>query len=615
MNEIGAIVDLINKGRLAEAEQRATALLQSRPEDGILWKVLSVALLRQDKDALSALRRAAELLPQDAEAHANLGAELRARGEWEAALVSLRQSLKLQPRNPGALIDAADAQRSLGRPREAVTLYQWALQIDPRRSEAHNNLGNAFLELGENTSAASCYQRALKLRPNDPQIMCNLGNALRQLGQLEEAMRYTHRAIELAPDLSMAHNNLGLLLAARGERDAAITSYREALQHNPRYAEALTNLGSVLREKGQRREALSAFQQAVEVDPGRADGHCSLGYALLESRLIQQAVESFRSALGLQPNHVVAYLGLAAAQRVQGLGTEAEANCEAALALAPHNPDALVLLGELRADRGQFAQAQELFTRVLAADAKFAAAYCSIAAHRRMTRDDVAWLQGAQTLLATSLPLADETHLRYSLGKYFDDVGEYDQAFRNYQQANELTKRNRGSYDDVRLTTLVGRIMERCDADFVRAVRPTVCASEEPVFIIGMPRSGTSLTEQILASHPLALGAGEVSFWDRAFATLDEQAPQGEQLTRHLTDLGHEYLNRVHGRVGSTAQRITDKMPANFFYAGPDPCGLSASADHSYAAPSARHLLVGVLPELLQRQSLRQRSESPCALL
>ncbi len=572
--EIGELVQLVNRGRLGEAEHRTAALLSVQPAAGILWKILSVALLRQDKDALSALRRAAELLPQDAEAQANLGSELRARGEWESALVSLRKSLALQPRNPEALIDAADAQRSLGRLREAADLYQWALQIDPRRGDAHNNLGNAFVGLGDGAAAADCYRRALELLPQDAQVLCNLGNALRQLGQFEEATHRTRRALELAPGLSMAHNNLGLLLLARGERDAAITSYREALRLNPSYVEALSNLGNALREQGQRREALAVHQQALELDPRRADSHFNVGQALLESRRIQQATDSFRNALSLQPNHVAAHLGLAAVQRLQGLASEADASCERALALAPQNADALVLLGELRADRGQFAQAQELFERVLAADPKFALAYCSIAAHRRMTRDDVAWLQGARALLATRLPVADELQLRYALGKYFDEVGDYAEAFSSYQQANELNKRCGGSYDDVHLTTLVGRIINRCDGAFVRSARTAACASEEPVFIIGMPRSGTSLTEQILASHPAVFGAGEVAFWDRAFATLEESAPRDEQLALCLTDMAQEYLRRVRGRADAApgitdeAPRFTDKMPANFFYVG-----------------------------------------------
>ncbi len=223
--------------------------------------------------------------------------------------------------------------------------------------------------------------------------------------------------------------------------------------------------------------------------------------------------------------------------------------------------DALNLLGELCADRGRFAEAQDLFLRAISVAPEFVPAYGSIAAHRRMTSADGAWLKGAESLLAKPLPLSEEIHLRYALGKYFDDVGEYDRAFESYRQANELSKRLGSGYDRGRLTELVERIMTRCDGAFVRAERPGACDSQRPVFIIGMPRSGTSLTEQILASHPAVYGAGEVRFWDRTFAQL------GPADASALARLAGEYLAKLGAQAGESL-RVTDKMPANFLYAG-----------------------------------------------
>jgi tetratricopeptide (TPR) repeat protein len=545
---IQSLIELINTGRAADAEQQVTGLLRARPSEGILWKILSVAQVRQNKDAMAALRRTAELLPDDAEAHANLGSELAARRQWDAALQSLRRSLAINPSNPDVLVDAADAQLGLGRYPQAVEIYQQALKIEPRRAEAHNNLGNALLGLGDAASAASSYKTALALRPQDAQILCNLGNALRQTGELEHAEKCTRLALGIAPDLGMAHNNLGLLLAARGERDAAIASYRAALRYNPGYIEALSNLGNVLRECGLRRESLAVYQQAVELDPKRADSHRNLGQALLESRRTRQAVDSFRQAVQLQPRHAGAHLGLATALRVQRRPSEAEASCRLALEIAPTSAEGLVLLGELNADRGRFAEAHELFERALTLDPSFAPAYSSIASHRRMTPEDGDWLRGVQSLLSTALPMPQEMQLRYALGKYLDDTGSYAEAFASYQQANEINKRLGGSYDPARLTSLVDGIIHRPDY-----LNVTSDDSQQPVFIVGMPRSGTSLAEQILSSHASVFGAGEVAFWDKA-------DPRNAQLAQ-------DYLKRVREHPAD-ALRITDKMPANFLYLG-----------------------------------------------
>jgi len=561
---VGALLALIGRGRLPEAEQGARALLESHPSSGILWKVLSVALERQRKEPLAALERAAQLLPGDAEAHANLGAALHDRGRWAEALASLERALALGASEPQVLIDAGNALRGLGRAREAVARYRQALQGEPRSVEAHNNLGNAYLELGEPENAVAAYGRALELRPDAAQIHCNRGNALRQLGRFDEAQAASARAIALDPALAMAHNNLGLCLAARGERARAAASYREAVRLNPRYPEALTNLGNVLLESGERREALAAYRAALDLDPQRAESHAKLGSALFEARQLEAAAHSFRRALALEPRHDESHLGLAGVLRLQGAGAEAEASCRAVLARSPGSSQALLLLGELYADRGQFAQALELYEQALAADAACALAYCGIAAQRRMTAGDAAWRSAVEGLLAQSLPLGHEIALRYALGKYFDDLGQFDDAFASYRQANELTKRYGAGYDRARLARRVTQLTSSFDAARLRRAEPGASDSEVPVFVVGMPRSGTSLVEQILASHPQVLGAGEVRFWDEAYESWAAAAPAGPGVG---AGLARDYLARVGARrVG--AHRVIDKMPANFLYAG-----------------------------------------------
>lgn len=566
-NEIGALVALVNQDRPSEAEQKARALLALHPAAGMLWKILSVALVRQGKDALPALRRAAELMPQDAEAQSNLGSALHERGQWAEALASLRRALALRPDDVRALIEAANALRSLGRVVDAITLYQEALRLNPRELDALNNFGNALLEIGQYERAVACYRLALQMRPDDAQLHCNLGNALRAFGHLDEAIASTRRAVALDPNLGVAHHHLGIMLAGRGERQEAAACYRRALALGPDNMEALNDLGSVLRDLGERREALALFARAVELDPSRAESHCNLGNALFEVRRIDEAAACFERALALQPENSPALVSLGVARRQQHRPADAERSCRAALAIDPENAAALCLLGELCADRGQFSEAEHLFEQSIAAHPDFPSAYSSIAAHRKMTREDAAWLNGAEALLSKRLSLGQEINLRYSLGKYFDDVGNYDQAFGHFRAANELTKRYGPAYDRLKLTQRVDQLIARFDADFMRRCTLAASDSQLPVFIVGMPRSGTSLAEQILASHPAVFGAGELTFWNTAFEAFRKAQLDADGGVRHIAGLAREYLDRL-PEASRGALRVIDKMPVNFLYAG-----------------------------------------------
>jgi tetratricopeptide (TPR) repeat protein len=471
--------------------------------------------------------------PGEAEAHAVRGSILHQRGEWA----------------------------------EAADSYRRALALAPHLVEVENNLGNVLLELGRHDEAIACYRRALAIQPEDAEVHVNLGNAQRLLGHGSEAVASCGRAITLNPALPAAHNHLGLALAAVGAFEEAAASYRRALALNALHVDALVNLAAVLRDLGELRQAMSGAVRAVELEPRRAAAHLILGHVLRDIGRLDEAAASYARALSLQPDLVAALLAQGALHRLQGRADEAHASCRAALALDPDSPAALALQGELWADRGQFDEAEQAYRRVTAIDPNSPNGWSGIAASRKMRIEDGDWLQGAEALLEKRLPLRHEIRLHYSLGKYCDDVKRYERAFHHYRSANELTKRFGVRYDRARLGRRIDGIIDRFGAASMRRLQGGGNDSGRPIFIVGTARSGTSLTEQILATHPAVFGAGELDFWDRASAAYEAAGRQGRDGAPLLPRMAEDYLERLAG-LSSSAQRVVDKLPANFMNVG-----------------------------------------------
>lgn len=368
----------------------------------------------------------------------------------------------------------------------------------------------------------------LSRHPDSGLLWKILGVAQWHLGK--DSLLCMQRAVELLPDDAEAHGNLGNTLRACGQLEAAVLSHRRALRLKPTYAESHNNLGSVLQDLGRLQEAEASFRRATELNPDFALAHGNLG-------------------------NVLALL-----DRVD----ESEASCRRALELDPSLTAALVQLAEVHAGRGQFDKTEELLKRALSMEPNMPEAWAALVRSRKMSVADAGWLAAARSIAGQRLPARREVHLRYALGKYFDDVGEYTQAFHEYRRANELSKQGRPPHDRAQFQQGVDRLIQTFDRDWLDRVRTAGNPSERPVFIVGTPRSGTTLTEQILAAHPAVFGAGELPFWNAAAATF--AAARGEATDLDvLRRLAAQYLASL-DRVSPGKLRVVDKMPANYLY-------------------------------------------------
>lgn len=202
------LVALFNTGRYAELENRTRFLVEQYPDSGFAWKVLGTSLLIQGKEGLLALQKAAGLLPEDAEAHSNLGKALKDLGRLDDAVASYRRALEIKPDFANAHYNLGNALLALGRLVNAVASHRRALEIKPDFAEAHSDLGNALRDLGRLDDAVASYRRALEIQPDFANAQNNLGNALNDLGRVDEAVASYRRALEIQPDFTKAHSNL-----------------------------------------------------------------------------------------------------------------------------------------------------------------------------------------------------------------------------------------------------------------------------------------------------------------------------------------------------------------------------------------------------------------------
>jgi len=356
-------------------------------------------------------------------------------------------------------------------------------------------------------------------------------------------------------------------LLARGGYAEAVDCYQQLLHQDPRNAVACNNLGNALWKMGRFGDAEAQYRRAVSIRGNYAEALCNLGTLLRASGRIIEAEMPLRQALKAKPTHLDSQISLGTTLFVLGRLSEARSILEKSLKLAPRSVDALVALGGVTAREGRFAESETMYRRALEIDPKAAAGWAGLAALRRMTTADADWLRGAQAAISAALePLAEST-LRYAIAKYYDDTGNFGRAFRSYQRGNELDKLRAQPYDRQAHSRFVDDLVRIYTPEALAAAHAGASDSDRPVFVVGMPRSGTSLTEQIIASHPAARGAGELGYWNLAVRKHEaalRQALPAEPLRRKLAS-GYASVLAQHG---TKAWRVVDKATINSDYLG-----------------------------------------------
>ena len=284
--EVNALLALYNARRYAEAEYKLRSLLGLYPDFGFGWKLMGGILQMQGKDALHAYQKAAQFLPDDPNAHYNLGVALKSAGRLEDAAACYRKAVALKPDFAEAYGNLGSVFKDLGRLEDAVSSYRRAIKIKPDSSDTYINLGIALNGLGQLEEAAASYRKAAEIKPDSALAHFNLGNALKDAGRFEEAMASYKRAIEIKPDFAGVHNNLGGVLKNFGQLDAALASYHKALELKPDFAEAYNNVGGVLKDLGRLDAALDSYRSALKFKPDFAEAYSNLLFLYSYNALI-----------------------------------------------------------------------------------------------------------------------------------------------------------------------------------------------------------------------------------------------------------------------------------------------------------------------------------------
>ena len=403
---------------------------------------------------------------------------------------------------------------------------------DPKQVTALLALATQFLSAGRPAEAVAPLRDAAFLHPSDPTIQHDLGLACLESGRLSEAIAAFQTAVSSNPHYADAHYRLGIALEKFGDWRSAIVAYDRATELLPSLTEAWFRAGALVHTLGHRDEAIGCFRRAAASGPKTSFGRLGAARALLTENRDVEAERVLRKTLRHDPSNALAH----------------------------------DLLGNLLSEFGRFDEAHECFTRAVAIAPLMAGSYYDLVRCRPVTSIDAGLLGRMEAALATpELDVAQRLRVHLALGKAADDLGEYAQAMQHYDAADAV-RQGSASFDSAAFDAEINRLIERCSFDLMALAPVLGSVGTKPILIVGMPRSGTTLVEQIISSHPAVAAGGELNFWNERGAAWHQAGAFGTEAP-FLRQAAAHYLGVLRA-IGPRAARVTDKMPFNFLWAG-----------------------------------------------
>ena len=460
---------------------------------------------------------------------------------------------------------------------EAEQMCRQIINAEPDLFEALHLLAVVQAGLGKKDAALASFDRALTLRPDSAQALYNRGNTLRELKRFEEALVSYDRALTVRSDFAEALSNRGLTLHELKRFEEALASYDRALTVRPDSAEALYNRGNTLRELNRFEEALVSYDRALTVRLDYAEVLYNRGLILHELKRFEEALASYDRALTVRPAYAEVLYNRGNTLHQLKRFEEALASYDRALTARPAYAqaqnklgNALVELGHLSEARAALEQAVKLapckvqYRFDLANITRFVAGDPHLAALEKLSADNA------------TLSIGDRIQLHFTLGKAYEDVGRHAEAFSQWLDGNAL-KRQQIMYNEAATLGGLDSVRAAFTSDLIRTWQNVGNPSPVPVFIVGMARSGSTLVEQILATHPQVFGGGERKHFPFDGAVKGSKTKFGNaaaypELVSDMTDedfrdLGARYLAEIE-RLAPESIHITDKTLGNFMFAG-----------------------------------------------
>ncbi|MCZ6559821.1 MAG: sulfotransferase [Gammaproteobacteria bacterium] len=406
-------------------------------------------------------------------------------------------------------------------------------------AEAHNLRGEARGNLGRASEAAVDFAEAAALNPQQPAFHYNLAIALQLQGNFLAAIDSYRRVLEIDPSNHQATNGLAVTQVSAALYPQAIGTFQGLLERWPDDARSWAGLGAALQFQGKYAKARDCYQRAIAIDPDLVEAHSNMGTVLQGLRDIPGAEASYRHALKLNPRHQDGLAGLASVLDWQGKYQEAMEVLEAAVSQGSHHPDLLVTWAGLT---------------------------------RRCDQQEQAIGRLQKELGRQGIPQVASERMNFVLGDLYNDMQKYDNAFAAYRRGNQLKN---VQFDADGFSRMTKNVSDYFSRERISQIEPS-SFGENMIFIVGMPRSGSSLIEQILASHPNVFAAGELSYLsDLVFSIQAKTGRQQEfpfcldQLSgKDLAAAAKAYMEKATEGIAEGETRITDKMPSNFIHLG-----------------------------------------------